>query len=298
MSLADAFERRLVRDGKSPGTAAKYRQHADVFVSWLADKDPADATRADLEDYLDEWFVAASPSRSTHRLRIASIKSFYDFLESKGFMTDPVSGRELASPAAKLKAPSRERKPIEWLHADEDGAMLDAVATPHERIVIWLLRWTGLRTGEACALTVADVDLERDEIRVRESKTASGLRTVPIVEPELKVEIQFWLRRLESKGLLRRDAPFLCTTHGTAMKPQFAWRVVKRVSERAEITRVWVSPHTLRRTFGSDLLNRGVRMEAVSKLLGHADVRVTQQAYAELLDQTVRDEVRRALAAA
>ena len=56
--------------------------------------------------------------------------------------------------------------------------MLDAVATPHERIVIWLLRWTGLRIGEACALTVADVDLERDEIRVRESKTASGLRTV------------------------------------------------------------------------------------------------------------------------
>ena len=82
------------------------------------------------------------------------------------------------------------------------------------------------------------------------------------------------------------------------MKPQFAWRVVKRVSERAEITRVRVSPHTLRRTFGSDLLNRGVRMEAVSKLLGHADVRVTQQAYAELLDQTVRDEVRRVLAAA
>ena len=52
-----------------------------------------------------------------------------------------------------------------------------------------------------------------------------------------------------------------------------------------------VSPHTLRRTFGSHLLNNGVRIEVVSALLGHADVRVTQQAYAELLQATIAREV-------
>lgn len=56
-----------------------------------------------------------------------------------------------------------------------------------------------------------------------------------------------------------------------------------------------VSCHTLPRTFGSDLLNRGLRIEVVSKLLGHADTRTTEQCYAELLDSTVRDEFHRAL---
>ena len=56
-----------------------------------------------------------------------------------------------------------------------------------------------------------------------------------------------------------------------------------------------VSPHTLRRTFGSDLLNRGLRLEVVSKLLGHASTVVTERAYAELLDDTLRRELLRVL---
>ena len=56
-----------------------------------------------------------------------------------------------------------------------------------------------------------------------------------------------------------------------------------------------VTPHTLRRTFGSDLLNRGLRLEVVSKLLGHASTVVTERAYAELLDDTMRRELLRVL---
>jgi integrase len=105
------------------------------------------------------------------------------------------------------------------------------------------------------------------------------------------------------------------------MKPTFVWRVVKRVAAEAGVrvipcgcgsasayrhasgcprgkageNRSEVSPHTLRRTFATDLLNRGVRLEVVSKLLGHASVAVTQKAYATLLDSTARRELFRAL---
>jgi integrase/recombinase XerD len=80
------------------------------------------------------------------------------------------------------------------------------------------------------------------------------------------------------------------------MHAQFAWRVVKRVAERASVRLdpnggSSISPHTLRRTLGSDLLNRGVRLEVVSKLLGHASTTITEQAYAELLDATIAAEV-------
>jgi integrase len=95
----------------------------------------------------------------------------------------------------------------------------------------------------------------------------------------------------------------------------FAWRLVKRVAHRAGVrprpctcplhpphtrgcpqdqngyNKSDVTPHTLRRTFGSHLINHGVRLEVVSKLLGHATTTITEHTYAELLDDTIRREL-------
>jgi integrase len=105
------------------------------------------------------------------------------------------------------------------------------------------------------------------------------------------------------------------------MHSSYVWRTVKRVAHRAGVRVVSctcgagvssshvigcprtqsgenlsrVSPHTLRRTFGSHLLNRGLRLEVVSKLLGHASTTVTERSYAELLYETARREVLQAL---
>lgn len=136
------------------------------------------------------------------------------------------------------------------------------------------------------------VDLAAGSIRVRVSKSDSGLRVVPIAS-ELRIELECWFDRLRERGLFAAEAPVLCTEHGTPMLSQYIWRVVKRVGLRAGVK---VSLHTLRRTFGSHLLNEGMRLETVSKLLGHSDVRVTQAAYAQLEDSTVRDEFMRIIA--
>ena len=66
-------------------------------------------------------------------------------------------------------------------------------------MLIWLLRWTGLRVGETLGLTVEDVDLERRVIRVRASKTDAGLRTVPIVD-ELGVVLLTWIEGLRTRA--------------------------------------------------------------------------------------------------
>ena len=94
--------------------------------------------------------------------------------------------------------------------------------------------------------------------------------------------------------------PLLVTKHGTPMAQQFVWRVVKRVSVRAGLRVVeqrdrlstTVSPRTLRKTFGSHLLNEGMPLKSVSKLLGHQNTTITEQAYAELLDSTVETQFR------
>jgi integrase len=111
-----------------------------------------------------------------------------------------------------------------------------------------------------------------------------------------------WLHYQLVRGLHAPDTPLVATRYGKPMSTSQVERTVKIVAYRAGL-RPWpvpmgqdnfsqISPHTLRRTFGSALLNQGVRIEVVSALLGHADTRITQKAYAELLQATVAREVR------
>src|SRR6266487_4965518 len=82
------------------------------------------------------------------------------------------------------------------------------------------------------------------------------------------------------------------------MQTRYVWRIVRDVSARVGLTTAngrRVTPHALRRTFATEMLNRGVRLETVSRLLGHATTTITEQAYAQLTDHRIRTEVEEAL---
>jgi integrase/recombinase XerD len=304
--LTDAFASRLRRQNLAQGTVSKYRAVAADFLRWWG-RDPAEARRQDVEAYLDAWADHTGAGAGGLRVRIAALRKLFDYLDSLGRLVD-ADGRELRSPVDRVERPRSRRRANDWLSPEEDEALLAATSNPQEAVVLALLRWAGLRVGEACALTWRDVDLERGELRVRRSKTDSGIRTVPVL-PALDRELRRWQRLIERDGRHRPDGPVLVTRNGTPMKAQFAWRLVKRVAERAGVRARpavddsgWnvseVTPHTLRRTYATDLLNREVRLETVSKALGHSDTRVTSSYYAELLDSTARDEILRAMGAA
>ena len=98
----------------------------------------------------------------------------------------------------------------------------------------------------------------------------------------------------KSNGWYASEGPFLVTRNRTAMQPQYVEDALARVGVRAGLPRK-LKPHTLRRTFGSHLLNKGARLEVVSKLLGHASTGITEKAYARLEDETIRAEMLQAL---
>jgi integrase/recombinase XerD len=262
-------------------------QHVREFIDALGAEAILTATRRDAEDYLDHLVGERGLSVATIRLRIAALRRFYDYLDDRELLV----GR---NPFDRIKPPKQKRKPNDWLREDEDEALYRGCVTRQERMLHALLRFAGLRIGEATALLQKGIDLDRGELRVMVSKSDSGLRTIPI-HPNLRRELLAWLDHLERSGQRRADLPLLVTSRDTAMKAQFGWRLVKRVAARAGVRPLpgkqlsEVTPHTLRRTFGTDLLNRGMPLEHVSKLLGHADTRVTQASYAELLDATVRE---------
>jgi integrase len=184
----------------------------------------------------------------------------------------------------RIEPPPRDDRMGDWLRPDQDSRVLAATTTPLERMIVYLLRYTGLRVSEACALRWDDVRLDDEKpwLAVTKSKTAAGRREIPL-HPLLIPVLRTWRGRCDGTYVFS-------TKHGTTMKPQFVWRVVKRVGERAGVP--GLHPHSLRRTFGSTLINEGLRLEVISKLLGHSSTTITEKAYAELLAATIAREVR------
>lgn len=295
-----AFLTNLRRRGKAPRTIKRWSVELDRFVAWVGERELHEIDAGALElGFLTEWEAAfqdrngRAPALNSTRAVIQAVKSFYAFLDRFGLLVDGAGGL-IRNPALALELPVIPVKPeLDWLRSDEDEALLACPMNAREDIIVFLLRMTGLRLGEALALTNRDVNVGEGSVTVTTSKTVAGLRSVPI-SPELRPHIERWLAFTRREGFYRPDGAFLVTRNGTPMKPQYVGLVVARAAARAGIARR-VTPHTLRRTFGSDLVNRGLRLEVVSRLLGHASTSITEKCYARLEDTTVRAEMLAAL---
>jgi integrase len=248
---------------------------------------------------------------------IGALRVFFAYLEQTELLVG-ADGSLRRSPVRTIDVPQCTQRPNDFLRPYEDRAVLNADCPHHHRIIVWLLRYSGMRVAEARALTLADIDLTTDKeaLTVRGSKTPASTRTIPLL-PQLLPLFQEHLALVRQRTRGTRDTPFLATRHGTPVTTNYMWRVVKRVAFEAGVrpidctcettrqdrhvlgcprtssgeNRSSVSPHTLRRTFGSDLINRGLRLETVSKLLGHSSTTITERAYAQLLAPTIRKEL-------
>lgn len=301
--LIAAYWRYQTRRGVSAATQTAYGQYITLFIAWLGGRRLEAVRPVDIElGYLAAWDrgfqdrYGRPPSLRTVRNNIVALNAFFSFLARFDHVP--------SNPIAEIERPRIFQGRNDRLTTSESRALLAACTTPAERIVVPLLLWTGMRGGEAESLLKRDVDAAQRLIVVRQSKTPTGLRTIPILQP-LVAPIADWLVHQEELGFADPDSPFLATRSGRAMRHAQVWTVVKRVSGRAGVRErtatdqnrrnvSGISPHTLRRTFGSDLINRGVRLEVVAKLLGHAQTTTTERCYAELLQTTVVAEALRA----
>jgi integrase/recombinase XerD len=301
-SLVDAFFVYLRRRQRAASTIERWRPELRRFVEWADARELWEITAQELEfGFLTVWedeFQARNgrePAPNSLRAVMQALTSFYAFLDRFDLLVDGDGGR-LRNPALVLEAPSiRPAAELDWLRREEDDLLLGGDMSERERIIVFFFRMTGLRLSEGLSLLNRDVDLDTNTVNVRLSKSDSGYRAVPI-SPELRVQVEAWQAFTRAQGLFAPDLPFLVTRNRSAMKPQYVEGALDRVGRRAGLARK-VKPHTLRRTFGSDLLNRGVRLEVVSKLLGHASTAITERAYARLEDETIRAEMMRALSA-
>ena len=256
-SQVDAFFGYLRRLGKSPNTIKRWRPELALFVEWAAGRELAEMSGRDLAlDYLTWWHArfeerqGRAPSLNSVRAATQAVKSFFDFCERFDYLVDG-EGRLLRNPAKSLELPTIAVKAeLDWLQAEDDKRLLSISMNERERVQVFFLRMTGLRLTEALTLLNRDVDVAARSIQVRQSKTPSGYRSIPITN-ELAGHIGAWRSFAKTLGAFSEDGPFLVTRNGTPLTPQQVETTVDRVAVRAGLGRK-VTPHTLRRTFGSD----------------------------------------------
>jgi integrase/recombinase XerD len=223
------------------------------------------------------------------RRRAAALKGFYRFAYGEGLIEVDV--------AAHLDLPRQSRRLPDTLSVDEVARMLDAAsaAGPRDRALLELLYAAGLRVSEAIGLDLEDVSTDGAFVRV--IGKGDKERLVPIGEEALDA-LAAWLDGVRADLVARhhvqpvRGGPLFVGDRGRRLARQQAWKAVQAAASAAGLA-ARVSPHTLRHSFATHLLEGGADLRVVQELLGHASISTTQL-YTHLTGERIRDVYRRA----
>lgn len=258
--------------GLAKQTQASYRRDLEGFARWRdgAGGGLAGADRAALFDYLAWRTRNAYSPRSNARL-LSTLRAFYALQVRRGLRGD--------DPTALLDPPKLPRSLPKALGEREIEALLAApdVSAPEglrDRAMLELMYAAGLRVSELVGLPATGVNLRQGVLRV--SGKGGKDRLVPLGE-----EAQHWLNRYlaESRPVLagKRVATALFVNPGgePPSRQQF-WGLVKRMAAAAGIDPRKISPHGLRHSFATHLLNHGADLRALQMLLGHSSLSTTQ----------------------
>jgi integrase/recombinase XerD len=257
--------------GLSDATLSAYRSDLEAFARWLAARGEALlSTRRDcLLEYLAQRVRAGARPRTTARL-LSSLRRFYRWQVREGRLSEDLSAR--------VESPRLGRPLPHALNEAEVDALL-AAPDPEQplglrdRAMLEVLYATGLRVSELVNLALSAVNPRQGVVRVL-GKGAKE-RLVPLGEEALD-----WLARYLAQGrpalLAGRVSPFVfLTSRGGPLTRQAFWYRIKQHALAAGIAKN-LSPHTLRHSFATHLLNHGADLRVVQLLLGHSDLSTTQ----------------------
>jgi len=272
-------ERRLAAN-----SIESYRRDLTPLVQCAAGQgQPIEALEREvLERFVRELMAAGRSPRSVARA-IACYRGFYRFLVRDGRIT--------ASPADDLRPPRAWKVLPRYLTVEDVDILLAQpdTSTPRgvrDRALIELLYATGMRVSELVTLRPADINLDASYLTC----TGKGdkQRLVPIGD-EAAVWVDRYVKTARTVLLGRRRSPRLFVNArggGLGLTRVGFWKILKAYAKQAGLTRT-LSPHTLRHSFATHLLERGADLRAIQMMLGHADLSTTQ-IYTHVLEQRMR----------
>jgi len=263
--------------GRSTNTVAAYRRDLRLHVAWLAEQGHriSDADESMITAYVG-WLRSGERAPASVARALVAVRALYRFLAEEGHL--PVD------PAAEVEVPRVPKGLPKPLSEDEVAGLLDSVhgddpVARRDRAILEVLYGTGLRISELVGLHLGDIDLEGGLLRA--FGKGSKERIVPIgrfardalagyLSPAGRDELapERWARRGDAESV------FL-NTRGGRLSRQGAWQIVRSHGERAGLGDR-LSPHVLRHSCATHMLNHGADIRAVQELLGHASLSTTQ----------------------
>jgi integrase/recombinase XerD len=268
----DSFlEYLVVERGLRQNSLEAYQRDLIRYLTYLRDRNRVATSldRTDVPRYLLALREADLTPRSVAR-HLSAIRQFHRFLVRQGRATE--------DPTSHLEAPRPWRRLPGVLNSEEVDRMLAVreVVTPRamrNRAMLELMYASGLRVSELVGLRLGDVDLSLGVVRV--VGKGDKERLVPVGDmaaDSLRAYLKEGRPRLE-RG--RASDHLFLARHGRGLTRQRFWQLIQRVALAAGITKR-VSPHTLRHSFATHLLERGADLRSVQLMLGHADIGTTQ----------------------
>ena len=258
--------------GLSPYTQSSYRRDLLQFYSFLRENSPTDrdllgaVDRFLLRHFLGQLKARGYANGSICR-KLSAIRSFYKFLCREGITS--------SNPAAYISSPKRRRRLPSFLSQEQATSLMDSPQRPttlglRDRAILETLYGSGIRLRELAGLDLSHLDLANNLIRV---KGKGGKERIVPLGRSAGLAIRRYLEKRES--LHPKGKALFLNYRGGRLSPRWIELLVKgylrKVSEDGSL-----SPHSLRHSFATHLLDRGADLRAVKELLGHSSLSTTQ----------------------
>ena len=273
-----------VERGLSKNTLESYKRDIRSFLEYLKKNDIQDVSIASRELIVNYMQYLKENGKATSSIsrNLASLRSFYQFLLQEGALEE--------NPAQQVDPPRLEKKLPRVLSFEEVESLLEQPSDndsigPRDKAMLELLYASGIRVSELVVLNVTDFNPEVGFLRCR----GKGMkeRIVPIGSVSIR-KVQDYLTRCRPYLVKNNDEKSLfLNQHGRRLTRQGFWKILKKYAQQANLNGA-VTPHTLRHSFATHLLENGADLRSVQEMLGHSDISTTQ-IYTQITRRKIRE---------
>ena len=284
LDLISAYENHLKNVKQaSANTVSSYMRDVRQFAAWLKTSQGVTVeavTQQNIDDYLAH-LDEGGRSSATRSRSIASLKNFYGYLVSTGFIAE--------SPLREIHVHREERKLPQILTNQEIERLLNQPSAAdakgsRDKAMREVMYATGMRVTELISLNVEDVNLEQGIVKCAGTKR---IRAIPLYQEAVRALKAYLHNYRNSMVADLSDHALFLNFNGERLSRQGFWKILKHYQSAAHIEKD-ITPHTLRHSFAVHLLENGADVVSLQELMGHCDISSTQ-VYTQLVDQRLKN---------
>ncbi|MCF6296703.1 MAG: tyrosine-type recombinase/integrase [Flavobacteriaceae bacterium] len=255
----------------SPNTVTAYKKDLETFQSFCKkDFDEISITNVPYT-IIRSWIVnlveVDVSNRSINR-KISSLKSYYNFLQkTKQISQNPLRKHQSLKTPKKINVPFSKKEVNEVIQLFDNKEDFESI---RNRLIIEILYTTGMRRAELIGLKNASVDLSQNIVKVLGKRNKE--RQIPLLNSVVETIKHYQLKK---EKINLKDDNFFITKKGEKLYPTFVYRIINEYFSKVSV-KAKKSPHVIRHSFATHLLNEGADLNSVKELLGHSSLASTQ----------------------